>query len=79
VKSIGDDPPADLFIPNADPADLFTSKTPIALREKPQEFKLNLIKAISRDPPLAPNPDVNASGMLTKEGEDYYCNIYLNY
>ena len=79
VKSIGDDPPADLFTPNADPADLFTSKSPIALREKPHEFKLNLIKAISRDPPLAPNPDINASGMLTRDGEDYYCNIYLNY
>jgi hypothetical protein len=71
--------PAGQFAGNAVPADFFTSKQMIPLQEKPQKFKLKLFQPISSEPPLAPNPDVQASGMLTKNGADYYCNIYLNY
>jgi hypothetical protein len=67
------------FSGNANPADIFTSQQPIPLVEKPHEFKVTLFQPVSSEPPLAPNPDVNASGMLTKNGSDYYCNIYLNY
>jgi hypothetical protein len=67
------------FAGNANPADFFTSAKPIPLKEKPHEFKLTLLQPVSTDPPLAPNPDVNASGMLTKNGSNYFCNIYLNY
>jgi hypothetical protein len=71
--------PAYSFAGNANPADFFTSARPIPLQEKPHEFKLTLLQPVSTDPPLAPNPDVNASGMLTKNGSNYVCNIYLNY
>ena len=67
------------FSGNANPADFFTSARPIPLVEKPHEFKLTLFQPVSSEPPLAPNPDVHASGMLSKNGLDYYCNIYLNY
>ena len=67
------------FSGNANPADFFTSAQPIPLVEEPHEFKLTLFQPVSSEPPLAPNPDVHASGMLTKNGSDYYCNIYLNY
>lgn len=67
------------FSGNADPAETFTSHKPIPLLERPYEFKLALFSPVSAEPPLAPNPDVHASGMLTKNGADYYCNIYLNY
>jgi hypothetical protein len=61
------------------PADFFTSDKPIPLKEVPFEFKLVLNNPVSPDPPLAPNPDANLSGMQTRDGPDYYCNIYLNY
>ncbi len=67
------------FTGNANPADFFTSTQPIPLVEKPHEFKLTLFQPVSSEPPLAPNPDIHASGMLSKNGSDYYCNIYLNY
>ncbi|MEJ8816356.1 hypothetical protein [Lacibacter sp. H407] len=67
------------FTGNANPADFFTSAQPIPLTEKPHEFKLTLFQPVSSEPPLAPNPDVHASGMLSRKGTDYYCNIYLNY
>ncbi len=78
VKTI-DSNPDYTFSGNANPADFFTSQKPIPLTEIPQEFKLTLFQPISSEPPLAPNPDVYASGVLTKNGTDYYCNIYLNY
>lgn len=78
VQSI-DALPDHVFDANTNPADFFISKVPIALKEKPYEFKLNLFRQVSREPPLAPNPDIHASGMLTKTGQGYYCNIYLNY
>jgi len=61
------------------PSDSFTSNLPIPLLEIPHEFKLTLFSPISSEPPLAANPNVHRSGMLTKIGSDYYCNIYLNY
>lgn len=67
------------FTGNANPADFFTSTHPIPLKEEPHEFKITLFQPVSAEPPLAPNPDVHASGMLSKTGADYYCNIYLNY
>jgi hypothetical protein len=67
------------FAGNANPADFFTSNQPIPLTETPHEFKLTLFQPVSSEPPLAPNPDVHASGMLSRKGSDYYCNIYLNY
>lgn len=78
VQSI-DTVPVNQFNANANPADLFTSVKPIALKQKPYEFKLNLTRPISREPPLAPNPDINTAGMLTKIDADYFCNIYINY
>jgi hypothetical protein len=78
VKTIDSNPDYS-FSGNANPADFFTSQNPIPLTEKPKEFKLTLFNPISSEPPLAPNPDVHTSGMLTKTGTDYYCNIYLNY
>lgn len=67
------------FNGNANPADVFISQQPIPLLEKPYEIKLSLFNPVGSEPPLAPNPDINASGMLTRDGTDYYCNIYLNY
>lgn len=74
-----DSNPEYTFSGNANPADVFISQQPVPLTEQPHEFKLSLFQPVSSEPPLAPNPDVNASGMLTKSGSDYYCNIYLNY
>lgn len=67
------------FTGNANPAEFFISSKPIPLKEKPHEFKLTLLQPVSTDPPLAPNPDVNAPGMLAKSGSDFFCHIYLNY
>jgi hypothetical protein len=67
------------FAGNANPADFFLSQQPVPLQEQAHEFKLDLIKKVSTEPPPAPNPDINASGMLTEKDEDYYCNIYINY
>jgi hypothetical protein len=78
VQAIVSTPPG-IFTGNASPADFFTSGHPIPLKEAPQEFKLTLFQPVSTEPPVAPNPDVHASGMLSKSGDDYYCNIYLNY
>lgn len=78
VVAVGSNPDYS-FTGNANPADFFISSKPIPLKEKPHEFKLTLLQPVSTDPPLAPNPDIHAPGMLTKNGSDYFCNIYLNY
>jgi hypothetical protein len=67
------------FAGNANPADFFLSQQPIPLQQNAHEFKLDLIKKISTEPPPAPNPDIHASGMLTEKDDDYYCNIFINY
>ncbi|RXK58338.1 hypothetical protein ESA94_16990 [Lacibacter luteus] len=74
-----DSNPSYSFAGNDNPADYFVSNIPVPLQETPHDFKLTLFQPISPEPPPAPNPDVHASGMLTKSGNDYYCNIYLNY
>lgn len=74
-----DSNPSYSFTGNDNPADYFVSNLPVPLQESPHDFKLTLFQPISPEPPPAPNPDVHASGMLTKSGNDYYCNIYLNY
>lgn len=67
------------FAGNANPADFFLSQQPIPIQQKAHEFKLDLKKKISTEPPPAPNPDIHASGMLTEKDDDYYCNIFINY
>lgn len=74
-----DSNPSYSFTGNDNPADYFVSNLPVPLQETPHDFKLTLFQPISPEPPPAPNPNVHASGMLTKSGNDYYCNIYLNY
>jgi hypothetical protein len=61
--------------------DFFQSDLPIPIRETPARYDLELNKPVSDEPPAAPNPNPNITGMLTrKEPEkDYYCTIYLNY
>ena len=61
-------------------ASAFTSKQRLPLQETSNEFKLKLKTKITADSTFpAPNPDINAPGMMTKDDTDYYCNIYLNY
>jgi hypothetical protein len=67
------------FTGNAPEADYFESVQPIPLSEKAYDFKLDLKRKISTDPPPAPNPNIQASGMLSFQNNMYYCNIYLNY
>jgi hypothetical protein len=59
----------------------FTSSKPIPLLETPRQFKVNVDKLSNDDDPLAPNPDPNQSGMLsrTETEKDFYCTINLNY
>lgn len=80
VDLIDTEPPTGVFIANGNPASAFTSKQRLPLQERSSEFKLKLIKKITPDPTFpAPNPDINAPGMMTKDDTDYYCNVYLNY
>ncbi|MEP7109463.1 MAG: hypothetical protein ABI760_15830 [Ferruginibacter sp.] len=57
--------------------DYFLSNIPIPLIEKPILFNLEL--SSTTDPSLAPNPNPQVTGMLTKNADNFYCNIYLNY
>jgi len=61
--------------------DFFQSDLPIPIRETPARYDLELNKPVSDEPPAAPNPDPNITGMLSRKepGKDYYCTIYLNY
>ena len=61
--------------------DFFQSDAPIPIRQTPAVYDLELNNPVSDEPPAAPNPDPNITGMLSrKEPEkDYYCTIYLNY
>lgn len=63
------------------PKDFFTSNKPIPLTEIPSEFTFTLSSAVFSEPPLAPNPDPNITGMLSRTNgdKDYYCTINLNY
>jgi hypothetical protein len=64
-----------------DPPEYFQSDRPIPLYETPGLYDLELSSPVSDEPPAAPNPDPNISGMLSRQepGKDYYCTIYLNY
>jgi hypothetical protein len=61
--------------------DFFQSDHPIPIREMPAVYDVELNNPVSDEPPAAPNPDPNVTGMLTRidPGKDYYCTIYLNY
>jgi hypothetical protein len=62
-------------------ADYFQSNHPILIRETPAVYDLELASPVSDEPPAAPNPNPDITGMLTRNdpGRDYYCTIYLNY
>lgn len=61
--------------------DFFTSNKPIPLLESPWQFKVNVINLSNDEDPLAPNPDPDLTGMLSriKPEKDYFCTINLNY
>ena len=61
--------------------DYFQSDLPIPIKETPVVYDLELNNPVSDEPPAAPNPDPNITGMLSRKdpGKDYYCTIYLNY
>jgi hypothetical protein len=62
-----------------DQQDIFQSNMPIRLTEKPVMFDLLLTNAVSSQPPPAPNPNPQVTGMLSRSNTDYFCTIYLNY
>jgi hypothetical protein len=62
-----------------DQQDIFESNIPIRLSEKPVMFDLLLTNAVSSQPPPAPNPDPQVTGIISRTNTDYYCTIYLNY
>jgi hypothetical protein len=59
--------------------DFFESPGLVPLSQKPVKFDLLLTNAVSSQPPPAPNPDPQVTGMLSRNVADYYCTIYLNY
>lgn len=59
--------------------DIFQSNAPIRLQEKPVMFDLILTQAISSQPPPAPNPNPQVTGLVSRINADYFCTIYLNY
>jgi hypothetical protein len=80
VISIEDDTAAYSFIKTTvDQQDIFESNMPIRLSEKPVMFDLLLTNAVSSQPPPAPNPDPQVTGIISRINTDYYCTIYLNY
>ena len=80
VELIDTYPPTGVFTANANPPSSFTSNQRLPLQERSNDFKLKLKKKITADQTFpAPNPDINAPGMMTKDDTDYYCNVYLNY
>lgn len=62
-----------------DQQDIFESNKPIRLTEKPVMFDLLLTNAVSSQPPPAPNPNPQVTGIISRTDTDYYCTIYLNY
>jgi hypothetical protein len=80
VISIEDDTATYSFIKTTvDQQDIFQSNMPIRLSEKPVMFDLLLTNAVSSQPPPAPNPDPQVTGIISRTNTDYYCTIYLNY
>lgn len=66
---------------NPDRKDFFISEQQLLLTEKIDEnnFELMLVSPLESFTPPAPKPDITVSGMLTKQAEDFFCNIYLSY
>ncbi len=62
-----------------DQQDIFQSNIPIRLTEKPVMFDLLLTNAVSSQPPPAPNPDPQVTGIISRINTDYFCTVYLNY
>lgn len=80
VISIEDDTATYSFIKTTvDQQDIFQSNMPIRLSEKPVMFDLLLTNAVSSQPPPAPNPDPQVTGIISRTNTDYFCTIYLNY
>jgi hypothetical protein len=82
IKSITDNNNVYAFNPTPalpNPIDFFTSTIPIPLNETSKSFTIKLVKTVSSEDPIAPNPDLLTPGVLTKTGDDFLCNIYLNY
>lgn len=67
-------------VPPAD-AEYFQSNLPVPITQFPEEFRLQLSPQVSSGPPRAPGPDISVPGVITRPppGNDFYCNIYLNY
>lgn len=59
--------------------DIFQSNIPIRLTEQPVVFDLLLTNAVSSQPPPAPNPNPQVTGLISRANADYFCTIYLNY
>lgn len=59
--------------------DIFESNIPLKLAEQPVVFDLLLTNAVSSQPPPAPNPDPQVTGIISRTNADYFCTIYLNY
>jgi len=80
VISIDDETDTYVFTKTTvDQQDIFQSNIPIRLSEKPVMFDLLLTNAVSSQPPPAPNPDPQVTGIISRNNTDYYCTIYLNY
>lgn len=62
-----------------DQKDVFQSNIPIRLQEKPVLFDLILTQAVSSQPPPAPNPNPQVTGLISRINTDYFCTINLNY
>ena len=61
------------------PAEVFFSDAPIPMSESNDLFNIVLDAASGSDSLKAPGPNPQSSGVLTQFGDDYYCNVYLNY
>ena len=80
VVSIEDETASFVFAKTTvDQQDIFQSNIPIRLSEKPVMFDLLLTNAVSSQPPPAPNPDPQVTGIISRTNSDYFCTIYLNY
>ena len=80
VISIDDETASFIFTKTTeDQQDIFKSNIPIRLTEKPVMLDLLLTNAVSSQPPPAPNPDPQVTGMISRTNTDYFCTIYLNY
>jgi hypothetical protein len=81
VKNVNDTTHTYTFIQKPDApatAEYFESNQPIPLKQTPRVFELELNAPLG-EPPPAPNPNPNDGGMLTRNGDQYVCKIYLNY